>query len=309
MQPTPTVLVCGATGALGSMIAARLAGRGAPIRALVRPTSEDVAIRKLGAEVVRGDLRRPGTLPPAVEGIRTVVSSANSLARTLAGEHGLRVRDVDLDGYASLIDAAEAAGVERFVFVSAALHPVAVPLAPYAAAKAATEERLRHSPIRSVLVRPDMFQEVWLTPETKFDWPAGKLTIFGRGNAKARYVATGDVAELVVRLTLADDPPELVEFGGPEAFTRNEVADLFEREVGRTMRRRHVPRAALRVGCSVLRRARPTLASVLGMALASDLVDASWTDAPLREAGIVPRSTTEYVRSAVRAIPAGAGEG
>jgi uncharacterized protein YbjT (DUF2867 family) len=233
------------------------------------------------------------------------VSTANSIARTLDGERGLTIHDVDIEGYASLIEAAERAGAERFVFVSAAAPPGAAKLAPLFAAKAETEERLHRSHLRPVIVRPDMFQEVWLSPVTRFDWPNGRLTIFGRGDAKARYVATDDVAALTASLALEDDPPEVVEFGGPEAITRNEAADLFERECGRRMHRRHVPRAALRVGAAVLRRPKPTLASLMGSALAADLADAAWDDAPLRACGIEPRSTTDYVRSVVAARPAG----
>lgn len=300
METPPTILLCGGTGDLGRRIAARLAGSGAEVRALIRPTASGAELRDLGFRVVNGDLRDADSLGPAVEGIHTVVSTASSIARTLGGERGLAIRDVDVDGYASLIAAAERAGVVRFVYLSAALPPIAAKLAPYAAAKVATEERLRRSRLRPVMVRPDMFHEVWLTPTTRFDWPKGKLTIFGRGDTEARYVATDDVAALTAHLALAEDPPESVEFGGPEALTRNEAADLFERECGRPMRRRHVPRAALRVGAAVLRRSKPTLASVMGMSLASDLVAATWDDGPLVAAGIQPRSTTEYVRSVVQ---------
>ena len=302
---SPTILLCGGTGDLGRRIAARLAGSGAELRALVRPATSDAGLRDLGFRVVNGDLRDADSLGPAVDGIHTIVSTASSIGRAMSGERGLRIRDVDVDGYAWLIAAAERAGVERFVYLSAALPPIAAKLAPYAAAKAATEQRLRRSDLRPVIVRPDMFQELWLSPETQFDWPNGKLTIFGRGDAKARYVAAGDVAALTVSLALAEDPPEVVEFGGPEALTRNEAADLFERECARPMRRRHVPRGALRVGVAMLRRPKPTLASVMGMALAADLADSPWDDGPLVAAGIRPRSTTEFVRSVVHGPVAG----
>jgi uncharacterized protein YbjT (DUF2867 family) len=49
------------------------------------------------------------------------------------------------------------------------------------------------------------------------------------------------VAEAVVRLTLADDPPKLVEFGGPELLTGEETVDVFEQVLGEPIRRRHVP--------------------------------------------------------------------
>jgi hypothetical protein len=40
------------------------------------------------------------------------------------------------------------------------------------------------------------------------------------------------VAAGVVGWTIADDPPRLVEFGGPEGLTRNEAVDLFEQALG-----------------------------------------------------------------------------
>jgi uncharacterized protein YbjT (DUF2867 family) len=43
------LLLCGGTGDLGGRIAARLAERGIPFRALVRPTSETAALRALDA--------------------------------------------------------------------------------------------------------------------------------------------------------------------------------------------------------------------------------------------------------------------
>ena len=87
---------------------------------------------------------------------------------------------------------------------------------PLGVGKIATENRLAGSPIREVVLRPDQFQEIWLSPLAQFDWPARKVTMFGRGETPTRYVATDDVATALVRLVLAGDPPRLVEFGGPD---------------------------------------------------------------------------------------------
>lgn len=295
------LLLCGGTGDLGGAIARRLAPTGTPRRALLRPGSDDEELRALGFEIVRGDLRDADSLDQAVDGIGTVVSTVSSVRRSLMGERGLDLHAVDDEGYAALIAASERAGVERFVYLSAALPPIAAKLVPLAAAKAATEERLRRSRLRPVIVRPDMFQEAWLSPMTKFDWPNGRLTIFGRGDTPARYIAIDDVAALTVALVHEDDPPEALDVGGPDPCTRNEAADLFERETGRAMRRRHIPRAALRAGAAVLRRPKPILATVVGLALVADLVEASWDDEALRTRGIEPRSTAAFVRSTVRA--------
>jgi uncharacterized protein YbjT (DUF2867 family) len=93
-----------------------------------------------------------------------------------------------------------------------------------------------------------MFHEIWLTSLVGLDWEAGKAQIFGKGETPNAYVAIDDVAEATVRLALADDPPREFLAGGPEALTRKEVVEWFERATGRPIKRRHIPRAMLRVG-------------------------------------------------------------
>jgi NADH dehydrogenase len=277
------ILVCGATGELGGRIARGLQEAGAPVRELVRP---------------QGDFRDPESLRRAVEGVDTVVSTVTAMARALAGEKDADFQRVDVDGHRALIAAAEAAGVQRFVFVSASgvrERPMAD--TPLGRGKIATEDALAASTLREVVLRPDQFQEVWLSPVAQFDWPARKVVIFGKGETPVRYVAVDDVAAAAVRLALADDPPRLVEFGGPDALSRTQAVEVFERVLGEPIARRSVPRVAMRVGAVALRRARPGLASIMGSALSADLHPPTWDDRPLRDLGIEPRSVEAYARS------------
>ena len=74
-------LVVGATGTLGGEICRLLAERDGPPRVLVRTTSDPVRVdglRKLGAEIVEGDLKNPSSLAAACEGVKTVYSTATS---------------------------------------------------------------------------------------------------------------------------------------------------------------------------------------------------------------------------------------
>jgi NADH dehydrogenase len=292
------ILLCGGTGMLGSRIAQRIGQRSLAFRALVRPISDASELERLGAEIVRGDLRDPTTLPAAMAGVQTVISTANAISRVLAGKTDLTLRDVDERGNANLVSAAVDAGVQRFVFLS---FPGSILAAgtPFADAKVATERRLQDSPMREVIVRPEAYQEVWLSPLVQFDWPNRSVTIYGKGEAPVAYVSVDDVAEAVVRLAIAADPPRVLEFGGPEALTRNQAADAFERALGTRIRRRHIPRAAMRVGSTVLRPINPALASVMGQALRADLAESALSDAPLRELGIVPRPASAYISEVV----------
>jgi nucleoside-diphosphate-sugar epimerase len=111
------VLVTGATGFIGSEVVRQLVAMGMRPRVLVRRPTRAGVLDGLDVEAVYGDLTVPDTLPPAVNGCdaiihlggRAVFEPAERLAPTFVG--GTRV----------LADAAEAAGVRRFVFGSSLL--------------------------------------------------------------------------------------------------------------------------------------------------------------------------------------------
>jgi uncharacterized protein YbjT (DUF2867 family) len=119
---------------------------------------------------------------------------------------------------------------------------------PLERAKLATEQRLRASEMTVTVVRPDAFQEVHLAPMGRFDVVNGKVSVFGKGDTKHRWVSTDDVAALVASVAVDQHPPTLIEFGGPEALSRNEVIALAEQVTGRRMSRQRMPRSVARLG-------------------------------------------------------------
>ncbi len=100
------ILVAGGTGNLGGRIVKALIARGAEVRAVVRNGSEPEKIEKLtelGAEVITVDLSDVDELKQACQGASCVVSA-------LSGLH-----DVIVESQIKLLDAAIAAGVQRFI--------------------------------------------------------------------------------------------------------------------------------------------------------------------------------------------------
>jgi len=294
MADQPSILVCGATGALGLRIVRGLVESGIQTRALVRPQSDAAALQALGVELVRGDLRDPQSVQHAVAGVATIISTANSIGRRFAGERDLDMRAVDDEGYAALIDAAEKAAVGRFVYLSLG-GPALLVNSPFTNAKRATEARLRRSPMHEVIVRPDAFEELWFSSAVNFDPAAGKVMIFGRGLSRVSYVGMDDVAAAVVGLATAADPQRVVELGGPEAITRIEAAEAFANAMGRPVKRRHIPRTALVIGSLILRRAKPELASSMAMGMAMDSADSGLGPEAFAELGIQPKSVRTYI--------------
>jgi len=109
------ILVTGATGKVGSRFVPRLLAKGHDVRILVRDAAKASALAELGARVVVGDLSNIDTLPAAVEGIDAVIHLA-AYFRTFTDNEGI-IR-TNHAGTAALANAAIAAGVKRFIFVS-----------------------------------------------------------------------------------------------------------------------------------------------------------------------------------------------
>lgn len=293
-------LVVGATGDLGQRVARRLLDSGQPVRALVRPSTTVSAQAAAGLELAPGDLTDPASLSSACQGVTTVVFTATAIGRRLAGER-VSIRAVDHDGGLRLVEAAEGGGVTRFVYLSFPGADAGVGT-PLERAKAAVEERLRSSGMRPVIVRPDAFQEVHLGPLARFDIARGKVSIIGRGDSERRWIATEDVAALVAALSVEPDAPEVVEVGGPEAISKNQLIEVAERVSGRKIKTQHMPRSLARLIVKMTARRNDALASALGAGLHQDLVPATWDDAALRDRGIEPQSPTDFITRIAQAV-------
>jgi uncharacterized protein YbjT (DUF2867 family) len=111
-------LVVGSTGVLGTEICRRLASSGKAFRAMVRSTSDSPkkdVLKQLGGEPVEADLKDRASLDYACRGATAVISTPTAIGSRQEGD---TFDAVDLHGQMQLIDAACAAKVGHFVFVS-----------------------------------------------------------------------------------------------------------------------------------------------------------------------------------------------
>jgi uncharacterized protein YbjT (DUF2867 family) len=292
------LLLCGATGAVGFCIARRLAAARVPFRALARAGTDATKLSRLGVEVVRGDLRDPGSLEPALAGADTVVTTVSAMARILGGEK-LDLRAVERDGTLALIEGAEASGVRRFVYVSAA-GVCATARSPLDECKWACEERLRASRMQAVILRPEAFMEVWFSPLARFDWRAGRASGFGSGAGRVCWVSIEDVAAACVRAATMDGPPGAIEFGGPEALSLREVAGRFRATTGRELKLSFLPRPLARLIASLARPFHPALSSLFLLGLRIDAGDGRPDARELRALGIEPTPLSRFIEEQVR---------
>ena len=186
------ILVAGGTGRLGSSVANRLSRRGLQVRALGRGTVAPDALDP-DVEVVVGDVRDPTSLRDAVSGAATVVSAVQGFV----GRGGVTPQNVDRDGNAHLVDAAQREGCD-VVLVSVLRAGPDGPM-ELTRMKYAAEQRLRASTCPWTVVRPEAFAQTWIEILRQTAGRSRRPLVFGDGVNPIAWVDVEDVAALVER--------------------------------------------------------------------------------------------------------------
>jgi uncharacterized protein YbjT (DUF2867 family) len=230
-----TLLIVGATGTLGRQIARRALDEGYEVRCLVRSSRKAAFLREWGAELVLGDLRQPETLQAALVGVTQVIDAATARATDSLG-----VKEVDWDGKVNLIQAAVAAKVEKFVFISV-LDSEKYRSVPLMEIKYCTEKFLAESGLNYTVLRPCGFLQgligQYAIPilEGQAVWMAGEV-------APTAFMDTQDVARFVVKaLAVEAANGKTLPVVGNKAWSGNEIISLCERLSGKEAKVTKVP--------------------------------------------------------------------
>jgi len=135
------------------------------------------------------------------------------------------------------------------------------------------------------IVRSTAFMETWATIMGRMLRSSGKIVVFGRGNDPVNFVSATDVAALIEHAVT--DPGlrgQVLEIGGPDNLTFNEIAAILQETTGRHAPVRHIPRPALRVMAWLTAAIKPELARQARAALAMDTIDMTFDPTPTRRA-------------------------
>lgn len=224
------ILVVGATGNLGGVVTRMLLAQGKPVRILARPHSNYQPLAEAGARVAMGDLKDRGSLDTVCQGVDVVITTANSAGR--GGEDN--PQSVDLEGNRHLIDAAKAARVNHFIFVSALNADPDSPV-PVVQAKGKTEEYLRESGMPYTIMAPNAYMEVMVNLIVGMPAMMGQpVMIMGEGRRKHSFISAVDVAAFIVA---AIDNPAAINrkliLGGPEPLSFRNAVAIYERVLER----------------------------------------------------------------------------
>lgn len=223
------ILVVGATGDLGGAVTRMLLSNGRSVRVLVRSQSKYQPLVNAGAEPSMGDLKDLVSVETACKNVKTVITTATSAKR--GGDDNPKT--VDLEGNRNLIDAAKAARVKQFIFISANIANPNSPI-PLMQAKGVTEEYLRASSVPYTIIAPDAFMDFWVALVVGMPAMSGQpVTFIGTGNRKHSFISSDDVAKFVV--ASINNPKAINQklvLGGPEALSFRDAVLTFERVLG-----------------------------------------------------------------------------
>jgi dihydroflavonol-4-reductase len=258
-----TVLVTGASGFLGSAIAAALRVRGHDIRVLVRPSSPRTNLNPADT-LCEGDLRDRASLAAALKGARFLFHAA--------ADYRLWARDPEeihrnnLEGTRLIMEEALSAGVERIVYTSsvATLKPIEGgsatedrPLTEGEGIGAYKRSKVAAERLVEAMIRRDGLPAVIVNPSTPIGprdvrpTPTGRIIVEAASGRMPAFVETGlnlaHVDDVAAGHLAALDRGRIGEryiLGGDNVFLADMLADI-ARLVGRRPPTVKLPRTML----------------------------------------------------------------
>jgi nucleoside-diphosphate-sugar epimerase len=114
------LLITGAAGFVGGVVARNLRERGDEVIALVRDPKRAPALAELGVEVVADDLSSVDRLAEQLDGVDAVIHSAGSYRVGIRRDERGEMWDANVGTTTRILDAAEAAKTPRIVYISTA---------------------------------------------------------------------------------------------------------------------------------------------------------------------------------------------
>ncbi|MBN8868965.1 MAG: NAD(P)H-binding protein [Solirubrobacterales bacterium] len=279
------ILLTGATGSIGSRLLPRLLEEGHQVRCLLREPRK-LGDHRVDVQITMGDLRElrdPYMLRQAMRGVDTVVH----LAATVRDQPPYRVEELNGLATIRLLEAAERAGVKRFVFFSA-LNASAVQRTRFFRAKWVAEQAVAKAKLDSTIFRPSIVfdhSDPWITLLRRFSFlPA--IPISGNGKSRYQPVWADDVARAVENSLNGDGPGDhLYELAGPETMTYAEMAELVGLLAGRPRPVIRVPLQLVHLGLTAIHR------------LVGENAFATWQEAELMRVSMVSRRGTTDLES------------
>lgn len=246
------ILVAGGSGFIGTDLCRELDEQGHDVTALARnPEQVDLPA---GVDTAVGDVTALDSLSEPAQGKDAIVNLV-ALSPLFKPEGGDEMHEsVHLGGTENLVDAAQAADVDRFLQMSAL---GADPQGPtsYIRAKGRAEEVVQESSLSWTIIRPSVVfgDDGEFVSFTKLLAPPFLTPLPGGGETRFQPIYVEDLVPMLIDVLESDEHVEKTyELGGPEKLTLAEVAKQAHQADGRSVNVLPIPMGIAKVGLSVL---------------------------------------------------------
>jgi uncharacterized protein YbjT (DUF2867 family) len=284
------VLIVGATGTLGRQIARHALDEGHRVRCLVRSPKKAVFLKEWGAELIKGDICSPETIPPALAGIEAVID-----ASTARATDSLNIKQVDWEGRLNLVKALQQAGVDRYIFFSI-LDAEQYREVPLMEIKYCTEKFLAESGLKYTIFRLCGFMQGLIGQygipilDNQGIWISGE-------SSSIAYMNTQDIAKFAVAaLKHPETEKQAYPIVGTRAWKAEEIVTMCERLSGQKAKVYRVPLFVLGTMRGLMSWFKWTKNAADRLAFAEVLAKGKSLDAPMTETyatlGLDPKETT-----------------
>ena len=231
------VTVFGGSGFVGTQAVRALARRGWRVRVAVRNPNLAQDLKLAGdvgqIQLVRCDITSKVDVSTALRGAEAAVNLVGILYET----PGHRFAAWHVDGTRNVAEACVAAGVGRFVQVSA-IGADSHGEAAYARSKGQAEEAARAVKPDTVILRPSIVfgtGDGFLNRFAQMATFSPALPLIGGGETKFQPVWVGDVAEAIARATTEPSAAgRTYELGGPAVWSFKDILEYILRETNRS---------------------------------------------------------------------------
>jgi uncharacterized protein YbjT (DUF2867 family) len=240
-----TIMIAGSTGELGRALVKVGLDRGHRIVALARRTEKLAGFESSGNfRSVRAEVTRANELRGVCENV-DVVMSALGITRQ---RDRVTFRDVDYQANVNLLNEAKKAGVQKFMFTSGFGIDRNLDNAMFRAKKD-FELALQSSGIAYVIIRPTgFFSDMMMILGMAKD---GRVYLLGSGSGRINPIDLADLAEYYYGHL--DDTNAILEVGGPESFSFEEIAEMAFKAIGAPEKIVHIPVALIAIVLPLVR--------------------------------------------------------
>lgn len=293
------IFITGASGFVGNHIIRILINAGHIARCLVhaRTPYSDSA----GIELFQGDILDPKTLLAGVTGCDAIIHLVGIIRPK--PKHGITFERLHVEASKNVIQAAQLAGVKRYLHMSANGADQNNTSADYLRTKGEAEELVRNSGLDWSIFRPSLIVgsggefTAMLRQQVQF---LPTIPVIGSGKYMLMPVAIEDIAQGFVKaLTIKGSTGQTYQCCGPDRCSYDGLIDIFANTMGKDkVRKMHVPLSIMQPLTRIMERftAYPITSEQITMLLSGNTCsDTDW----YRQLELTPTPLADSIKKAL----------